>query len=163
MNNVLLCLGSEGVNGSVAIGGFSGGHIDHGRKAVFSQANVNPEGFDVAVTSIICIGGWGGGKGRAAHKSTAGGTHVALSYNSSQLRLPLDMPTPLLPLLGSPSYDKGMNGYVYTGIPPADYILRVTLSNGTPTMRHPSHWPNNRRYPRWCGIPRTSNNGIHSH
>ncbi|KAG0638994.1 hypothetical protein HOY80DRAFT_1076276 [Tuber brumale] len=110
------------------------GLIDHGHKAVFSQANVNPKGFDVAVTSVMYIGGQGGGKETGAHKSTTGGTHVALSYNSFQLRLPLDMPTPLLPLLGSPSYGKGMNGYVYTGIPPADYILRVTLPNGTPTM-----------------------------
>ncbi|KAG0632748.1 hypothetical protein HOY80DRAFT_1067041 [Tuber brumale] len=134
MSIVSLCLSSEGVNGSMAIVGFGEGLIDHGDKTVFSKANVNSEGFDVAVTSVMYIGGWGRGKETEVHKSITGGTDVALLYNSSQLRLPLDMPTPLLPLLGSSSYDKGMNRYVYTGIPPADYTLHVILSNETPTV-----------------------------
>ncbi|KAG0126274.1 hypothetical protein HOY82DRAFT_570544 [Tuber indicum] len=132
MDVVSLHLGSEGVNGSAVMGGFDEGLIDHGNKAVFSKANVNSEGFDVAVTSVKYIGrGGGGSKETDVYKSTTGGTHMALSYNSSQLRLPSDMLTPLLPLLGSPSYDRGVNGYVYSGIPPTDYTLRITLSNGT--------------------------------
>ncbi|KAG0633586.1 hypothetical protein HOY80DRAFT_1063253 [Tuber brumale] len=100
-----LHLYSESVNGAAAIGGFGEGFIGHGDRTVFSKANSNSEGFGVAVTSVMYIRGWGG-----------------------------DMPTPLPPLLGSPSYDKGMNGYVYAGILPTDHTLRVTLSNRTPTM-----------------------------
>ncbi|KAG0641121.1 hypothetical protein HOY80DRAFT_1114545 [Tuber brumale] len=134
MNIVSLCLSSEVVNGSVATGGFGEGLIDHGDKMVFSEANVNYSGFVVTIASIMYIRGWGGGKETEVRGSARGGAHVVLSYNSSQLRLPLGMPTPLLPLPGSPSYDKGMNGYVYTSILPADYTLRVTLPNGIPTI-----------------------------
>ncbi|KAG0635606.1 hypothetical protein HOY80DRAFT_431132 [Tuber brumale] len=135
MDVVSLYLGSEGLNGSAVMGGFDEGLIDHGNKAVFSKANVNSEGFDVTVTSVKYIGGGGGGSRETeVYKSTTGGTHMALSYNSSQLRLPPEMLTPLLPLLGSPRYDKGVHGYVYTGTPPTDYILRIALSNGTSGM-----------------------------
>ncbi|KAG0644552.1 hypothetical protein HOY80DRAFT_1019525 [Tuber brumale] len=102
MNIVSLCLSSEGINGSVAIDGFGEGVINHGHKAVFSKANVNSEGLMWPLPLS--------GTSEAGEESTTGGTRVALSYNSSRLRLPLDMPTPLLRLLGSLSYGKGMNG-----------------------------------------------------
>ncbi|PWW74206.1 hypothetical protein C7212DRAFT_346147 [Tuber magnatum] len=135
MNVFWLYLGWEGVNGSVVMGGFDEGLLDHGHKAVSSKANVNSEGFEVAVTSAKCIrGGGGGGKETEVYKSTTGGTHIALSYNSSRLRLLPDMRSLPLPLLGRPGYDKGINKHVYTGIPLTDYTLCVKLSNGTSTM-----------------------------
>ncbi|KAG0641767.1 hypothetical protein HOY80DRAFT_1021134 [Tuber brumale] len=102
MNIVSLCLSTAGINGSVAMDGFGEGVINHGHKAVFSKANVNSEGLVWPLPLS--------GTSEAGEESTTGGTHVALSYNSSRLRLPLDMPTPLLRLLGSQSYGKGMNG-----------------------------------------------------
>ncbi|PWW74096.1 hypothetical protein C7212DRAFT_346205 [Tuber magnatum] len=113
MDVVSLYLGSKGVNGSAVMGGFDEGLIDHGQKAVFSKANVNSEDFDVAVTSVKYIAGGGGGevsKETEVYESTVGGTHMALSYNSFRIGLPPEMLTPLLPLLGSPSYDNDVNG-----------------------------------------------------
>jgi len=134
MDVVSLYLGSKGVNGSAVMGGFDEGLIDHGQKAVFSKANVNSEGFAVAVTSVKYVAEGGGSKETEVYKSTTGGTQMALSYNSFQIRLPPGMLTPLLPLLGNPSYDKGVDGYVYTGAPPTDYTLHITLWNGTSTV-----------------------------
>ena len=135
MDVVSLYLGSKGVNGSAVMGGFDEGLIDHGQKAVFSKANVNSEGFAVAVTSVKYVAeGGGGSKETEVYKSTTGSTQMALSYNSFQIRLPPEMLTPLLPLLGNPSYDKGVDGYVYTGTPPTAYALRITLWNGTSTV-----------------------------
>ena len=135
MDVVSLYLGSKGVNGSAVMGGFDEGLIDHGQKAVFSKANVNSEGFAVAVTSVKYVAeGGGGSKETEVYKSTTEGTQMALSYNSFRIRLPLEMITPLLRLLGNPSYDKGVDGYVYTGTPPTDYTLHITLWNGTSTV-----------------------------
>ncbi|RPA92685.1 hypothetical protein L873DRAFT_147079 [Choiromyces venosus 120613-1] len=135
MDVVSLYLGTEGVNGSAVMGGFDEGLIDHGQKAVFSKANVNSEAFEVAVTSVkyIPVGG-NRGKETEVYKSTTNGTQMALSYNSFQIRLPQDMLAPLLPLIGNPTFDKGVNGYVYPETPPTDYTLRLTLSNGTSTL-----------------------------
>lgn len=84
-------------------------------KAAFPKVNVNSEGFDVFVDSIKYIGrGREGGKETVVCKSATRATHRALSYNSSQSILLRDMLTLLCPLLGIPSYDKGMNRYVYT-------------------------------------------------
>ncbi|KAG0131800.1 hypothetical protein HOY82DRAFT_607352 [Tuber indicum] len=80
------------------LGGFDEGPIGHEHKAVFSKANVNFKALDVAVTWVKYIGGGGGGgKETEVYNSPTGSTQIALSYNSSQLRLPPDTLTPLLP------------------------------------------------------------------
>ncbi|PWW77414.1 hypothetical protein C7212DRAFT_342714 [Tuber magnatum] len=92
------------------VGGFNEGLIDHGHRVLFSQANANSEGFGVPITSVEYIReGGGGSKETEVYKSTTGGIHMALSYNSPQSRLPPDMRSLPLPLLGGPSYNKGMN------------------------------------------------------
>ncbi|PWW74056.1 hypothetical protein C7212DRAFT_346825 [Tuber magnatum] len=117
------------------MGGFDEGLLGHGHKAVSSKANVNSEEIEVAVTSAKYIRGrGGGGKETEVYKSTTGGTHIALWYDSSQLRLPPGIRSPPLPLLGRLSYDECINRHVYASIPPTDYTLCITLSNGTSTM-----------------------------
>ena len=57
MDVVSLYLGSEGVHGSVIMGGFDEGLIDHSHKAVFSNVNVNFERFDMAIAAVKYIRG----------------------------------------------------------------------------------------------------------
>ena len=59
---------------------------------------------------------------------------MARLYNSFRIRLPREVLAQLVPLLGNPSYNKRVDGCVYTGISPTDYILHITLWNGTSTV-----------------------------
>lgn len=60
MDVVSLYLGWEGVNGSVIMGGFDEGLIDHGYNTVFSKENVNSEGliWSLPPSSIPERGRW---------------------------------------------------------------------------------------------------------
>ncbi|RPA92795.1 hypothetical protein L873DRAFT_1794042 [Choiromyces venosus 120613-1] len=62
-----------------------------------------------------------------------GGTHVALLDNPSQLRLLLDMPTLLLPLLMSSSYNNGMNGMNFDTY---NYAQHPVSWTGSPSLGH---------------------------
>ncbi|KAG0131733.1 hypothetical protein HOY82DRAFT_539198 [Tuber indicum] len=123
--------------------------------------------------------------GKQGYKSTAGGSHMALLCNSSKLRLPPDMRSLPLPLLGRPSYDKGMNRTMVVIIPT---IPPIATDEGTDSPLR-SLRESGQIYPRIAtvsqtdgpslghtpalglmiggilggGITRTSNNSIYSH
>lgn len=120
MDTVALNLGTDSRTGSVVMGGYDNALIDHNQKAVFSKTGTS--GFEVVLTGISFVG-----PSSENSISSLASSNIALAYDSPNIQLPAAVLEDLLPLIGSPKFDKDLNGYVYSGTPKTDYSLRFTL------------------------------------
>lgn len=121
MDTVALNLGTGNRAGSVVMGGYDDALIDHNQKAVFSKTGTS--GFEVVLTGIAFVGP----SSENSVISSLVSSPIALAYDSPNIQLPTAVLKDLLPLIGSPTFDEGLNGYVYSGTPKTDYSLRFTL------------------------------------
>lgn len=121
MDTVALNLGTGNRAGSVVMGGYDDALIDHNQKAVFSKTGTG--GFEVVLTGIAFVGP----SSENSAISSLASSHIALAYDSPNIQLPAAVLEELLPLIGSPTFDEDLNGYVYSGTPKTDYSLRFTL------------------------------------
>ena len=123
MNVVSLNLGSEGHPGSIVFGGYDENLIDVGQSAVFEKRPDESKGSFKVFLGRVAVG--------EEEVVTFGEKlEIALAYDSIGLRLPQETIDEILPAIGNPRYDQGVQGYVYSGEPP-EKSLAVTLSNGT--------------------------------
>lgn len=120
MDTVALNLGTGSRTGSVVMGGYDNALIDHNQKAIFSKTGTS--GFEVVLTGISFVG-----SSSENPISSLASSNIALAYDSPNIQLPAAILEDLLPLIGSPKFDKDLNGYVYSGTPNTDYSLRFTL------------------------------------
>ena len=119
--------------GSVVMGGYDEALIDHSQKAVFARADETTEVFQVPLAGIGFIGT--DHKQKEVYKAPAGAPKVSLNYDEYGIRLTKEMLDPILPLIGSPTFDKDLNGYVFSsGTPNVDFSLRFTIGNGTASV-----------------------------
>lgn len=121
MDTVALNLGTDNRVGSVVMGGYDNALIDNNQKAVFSKTSTS--GFEVLLTGITYVGS----SSESPITSGSASSNIALAYDSPNIQLPAEVLGGLLPLIGSPTFDKDLNGYVYSGTPKTDYSLRFTL------------------------------------
>lgn len=121
MDTVALNLGTDNRVGSVVMGGYDDALIDNNQKAVFSKTSTS--GFEVLLTGITYVGS----SSESPITSNSASSNIALAYDSPNIQLPAEVLASLLPLIGSPTFDKTLNGYVYPGTPKTDYSLRFTL------------------------------------
>lgn len=121
MDTVALNLGTDNRVGSVVMGGYDDALIDNSQKSVFSKTSTS--GFEVLLTGITYVGP----SSESPVISNLASSNIALAYDSPNIQLPAEVLGGLLPLIGSPTFDKDLNGYVYSGTPKTDYSLRFTL------------------------------------
>lgn len=125
MDVISLNLGTGGNTGSVIMGGYDNALIDHNQKTIFSKTNTGD--FEVSLTEITYIGS--SEKPVISNSASSGESRIALAYDSHNIQLSPEVLKVLLPLIGSPTFDESLNGYVYSGAPRIDYSLRFTLKN----------------------------------
>lgn len=127
MDTVALNLGTGSRPGSVVMGGYDNALIDQNQKAIFSKTNTS--GFEVVLTRITYVGS---SAENTVISVSSNDSKIALAYDSPNIQLPAAVLGNLLPLIGSPTFDKDLNGYVYSGTPKTNYSLRFTLEGTTP-------------------------------
>lgn len=127
MDVVALNLGTDENTGSVVMGGYDDALINHGQKTIFSKTDTGD--FEVVVTDITYIGSME--KTIVSTSASSSESKITLAYDSPNIQLSPETLKILLPMIGSPTFDGDLNGYVYSGTPQTDYFLRFTLKNGT--------------------------------
>ncbi|KAA8914474.1 hypothetical protein FN846DRAFT_926353 [Sphaerosporella brunnea] len=128
MNVMALNLGTEEQTGSVVLGGYDEALIDPTQRAVFPKAAELPRAFHAYMTKVV----FDGGSQKVLLNEDPGlAADVDLRYDDYGLRLSQELIDTLLPLIGNPTYDEDVKGYVYNGEPKLDYSLTFGLSNGT--------------------------------
>lgn len=128
MDVVALDLGTNKETGSVVMGGYDDALINHNQKVTFSKARA--EDLSVICSEVTYIYSSGQETVISGAESQTEST-FPLAYDSPNIQLPREVLSYLLPLIGSPNFDEGLNGYVYPNTPRTDFSLRFTLGNGT--------------------------------
>jgi hypothetical protein len=129
MNVIALNLGTEGHPGSVVLGGYDDALVNHEQSAVFDKGS---DLSNVYKVSFLGLSFRGRDKEVTLFNRTAGAaTDATLVYDAPGIRLSKAIIDSILPLVGNPVLDEGLNAYVYDGIPNTDFTLTFKIHNGT--------------------------------
>jgi hypothetical protein len=128
MNVIALSLGTDTQTGSVVLGGYDEALIDTDQRAVFVKGRELPNAFHASMTKLIVDGD---AATTILDDTWNDAADVILTYDDFGLCLSQALINSLLPLIGNPSFDEDVNGYVYDGEPNTNYTLTFGLHNGT--------------------------------
>jgi hypothetical protein len=128
MNVIALNLGTDTQTGSVVLGGYDDALIDKDQRAVFVKSSDLQHAFHASMTKLIVDGD---AETTILDDTWNNAADVILTYDDFGLCLSQALIDSLLPLIGNPSFDEDVNGYVYDGEPNTDYTLTFGLHNGT--------------------------------
>lgn len=133
MNVVSLNLGIKGSPGSVVMGGYDAALIDFNNKAVFSKGTELPFAYYASMIRLnVNSGGVDINVLEDETKTIVDKVpNVGLTYDDFGIRLAQETIDKILPLVGNPVYDAGVNGYVYSGVPNTDWSFIFFLTNHT--------------------------------
>ncbi|TGZ82147.1 hypothetical protein EX30DRAFT_395011 [Ascodesmis nigricans] len=129
LNVVALYAGSDKHSGSIVLGGYDLALVDAPKSAVFSKGLQHPDIVVLPMDSVTISNA----DRNITISSKQGRSNIALSWDSQGLRLPSEILDSILPIIGNPTYDGSVGGYVYSNNtnPPQEAALIFNFNNGT--------------------------------